>query len=86
MKIDGRKARWYDCDWNNKSNTPKGCGVCKVCNYLDWMDRAKSIGGVEKHIEYSKNIEAYLSIPQENIKARNEWIVNKLAELKEVEG
>jgi hypothetical protein len=60
MKIDGRKMRWFDCDWNNKTGIPNGCEKCKVCKYLNFLDWANSVAPSGSTIEYNDGIEKYL--------------------------
>lgn len=63
MKIDGRKARWFDCDWNNDTGVQNACTQCKVCKYLDFLDYAGSVGLPEgSQIEYDKQLDKYLNL------------------------
>ncbi len=62
VKLDGRKARWFDCNWNN-INDDNACEKCQVCLYLNWLDWVGSVGKPEgSHVEYNKKIEEYLKL------------------------
>lgn len=65
---DGRKLRWFDCDWNNNTNIPNGCGVCRVCKYLSYKDWAESVSFAGSSMEYNQEIENYLKEPKKFIK------------------
>lgn len=60
MKIDGRKIRWVDCDWNNDSVFPMGCTVCRVCKYLNFLDYAQSCAPRGSLIERDYKLDRYL--------------------------
>ncbi len=66
MKVDGRKIRWIDCDWNNDGNIPNGCEKCLVCKYRNFLDWAQSVGG-GGIIQYNKILDEY-----SNLKTKNE--------------
>lgn len=60
LKIDGRKARWFDCDWNNDSGVCNACEQCVCCKYRNFLEFAESVGKPENsHIEYRRDIEEY---------------------------
>lgn len=59
-KIDGRKMRWFDCDWNNTSIIPNGCEKCRVCKYLSFLDWATSVASSDSTIDRDLEIEQYL--------------------------
>ena len=66
--VDGRKARWFDCGWDNKTD---GCTVCKVCKYLDWKDWAESVGKPPgSSIEYNQEMEEYLKLEDTETKKK----------------
>ena len=61
-KLDGRKARWFDCNWNN-TDGDNACEKCQVCQYLNWLDWVGSVGKPEGSvIEYDKKIDEYLKL------------------------
>lgn len=60
-KTDGRKMRWFDCDWNNNTGVPNGCTMCKVCKYLNFIEWAESVAPPESTIERDAEIEKYLA-------------------------
>lgn len=60
--LDGRKLRWFDCDYNNITGGT-ACTKCKVCQYLDWRDWAESVGKPENsELKYDNPIEQYLKL------------------------
>lgn len=74
-KLDGRKARWFDCDWNNDTNLPNGCGVCKVCKYLDFLDYAHSVCPPEGLIAYNREIDKYVEL--KTLQEKHKWLAEK---------
>lgn len=63
MKLDGRKARWFDCDWNNNTIYQNACEKCKVCKYLSFLEFAHSVGKPEGTIiEYNRDLDEYLKL------------------------
>lgn len=58
---DGRTMRHFDCDWNNKSDVPVGCGACKVCKYLNFLEWARSVAPSGSTIQRDEEIEKYLT-------------------------
>lgn len=71
-KIDGRKARWFDCNWNNEG-VDNACEKCKVCRYLDFLDYADSVGKpFGTVIEYNRKLDDYLKL--KTIKEKHEWL------------
>jgi hypothetical protein len=58
-KIDGRKMRWFDCDWNGKLGCNE-CGVCRVCKYKNFREWAESVAPSGSIIGRNKEIEDYL--------------------------
>jgi hypothetical protein len=61
--VDGRKARWFDCDWNNDSGVQNACEQCQICKYLNFLDYAQSVGKPEGSvIEYNRKLDDYLEL------------------------
>jgi len=61
--IDGRKARWFDCNRNNESSVPMACEKCIVCRYLNFLDFAESVGKPEcSVIDYNRRLGNYLRL------------------------
>ena len=74
MILDGRKARHFDCNWNNDTNCQNGCGHCVICKYLDFLDYAGSVGLPEgSQIEYNKQLDKYLEL--KTLEERQSFIV-----------
>jgi hypothetical protein len=60
-------SKRFDCDWNNRLNfkgyyTPNGCGRCKVCKYLDFLDFASNTAPAGSTIQYDNFIDRYLEL------------------------
>ena len=71
-KVDGRKARWFDCDWNNEGEQ-NACGKCKICRYLDFLDFAESVGKPPGSvIDYNRKLDGYIKL--KSIKEKHEWL------------
>lgn len=71
--LDGRKARWFDCDWNNNTNVPNGCGQCSICKYNDFLDFAYSVGKPNgTSIDYDDKKDEYLK----TTKAKTKLMLN----------
>lgn len=75
-KIDGRKARWFDCDWNSEDGIPYGCTVCKCCKYNDFLDWATSVCGEHGTIQYDRKIDEYDKL--ETIADKRDWLLKNL--------
>lgn len=72
--IDGRRARWFDCDWNNDSGIQNACEMCRICDYMNFIDYAESVGKPEGSvIGYVAKLEEYLSI--NTLEGRQNWII-----------
>jgi hypothetical protein len=77
IKIDGRKMRWFDCDWSSDDNIPTGCGVCKICRYHDFLDFAHSVGKPEESaIDYNRKLDKYIDL--ETREERQEFYLNSI--------
>lgn len=76
-KIDGRKARWFDCDWNNDTIFQNACEQCAVCKYSNFLDFAHSVGKPEgSTIQYNRQIDEYLKL--KTLEEKQRWIFNYL--------
>lgn len=75
-KIDGRKARWFDCDWNNQSGMPNGCADCEVCKYFYFLDFAESVCSSSGTIERNIKLDYYTEL--KTIEEKQDWIFNNL--------
>jgi hypothetical protein len=73
--IDGRKARHFDCDWNNESPVHNGCGICKICRYNNFLDVAGSVGIPSgSQIAYNRKLDEYIRI--KTLPDKQSWIEN----------
>lgn len=63
---DGRKLRWVDCGWDDKTD---GCGACQVCKYQNFIDWAESCCGRSGIIERDSKMEKYLNLKGREKKA-----------------
>jgi hypothetical protein len=71
--IDGRIARWFDCDWNNFSPVQTGCGICKVCRYMDFLDYVNSVGKPEgSTVNYNRKLDEYIEL--KTVAEKQNWI------------
>lgn len=62
MKTDGRKYRWFDCNWNNPKND-NCCTICRICKYMSFLDYAGSVGLPSGSvIDYKKDLDKYIKM------------------------
>lgn len=80
MKLDGRRARWFDCDWNNDSGILKACEQCRICKYLDFIDYAENVGKPEGSVIHRNALyENYLDL--NTLEERQKYLVQVLEEV-----
>ncbi len=74
-EIDGRKARWFDCNWNNDSHSDNACERCRVCRYLNFLDFVSTVGKPDgSTVEYDRKIDEYLKL--ETVLEKHNYILN----------
>lgn len=76
-KLDGRKARWFDCDWNNDTIVQNACEQCEVCKYSNFLDYANSVGKPEgSTIQYKPELDEYLKLI--TLSEKHKWLLQNL--------